>query len=88
MHTYNMIVANPHGLHMRPAAEIVDLVKQYGTKVRLFGNGNQQADGGSIMALLTLGLERGNPVRVEVEGANESQVVARLSEIFSAGGGI
>jgi phosphotransferase system HPr (HPr) family protein len=83
-----MIVASPHGLHMRPAAEIVDLVKQYGTKVRLFGADNRQADGGSILGLLTLGIERGNSVRVEVDGADEVQVAVRLSEIFSDGGGI
>ena len=90
MHTYNMTVATPHGLHMRPAAEIVDLVKRHGAKVkvRLFGNGNRQADGGSILALLSLGIEQGHRIRVEVDGADEAQVAARLSEIFSAGGGI
>ena len=88
MHTYNMTIANPHGLHMRPAAEIVKLVKRHRAKVRLFGADNRQADGSSILALLTLGLGHGNPVRVEVEGIDESQVADRLSEIFSAGSGI
>ncbi len=88
MQTYNLTVADPHGLHLRVAAEIVDLVKRHRTKVRLFGTDNRQADGGSILGLLTLGLGHGNSVRVEVDGADESHVAARLSEIFSAGGGI
>ena len=88
MQTYNLTVADPHGLHLRVAAKIVDLVKQYGTKVRLFGADNRQAYGGSIRGLLTLELGHGNSVRVEVDGADESQVAARLSEIFGDGGGI
>jgi phosphotransferase system HPr (HPr) family protein len=86
MQTQNLIFTHPHGLHMRPAAEIVNLVKQHGVKVRLFGSHNRQADGGSMLDLLTLGIEQGKSIRVEVEGTNES--VARLSEIFSDGGGI
>ncbi|MEI8206062.1 MAG: HPr family phosphocarrier protein [Kiritimatiellales bacterium] len=88
MQTYNLTVADPHGLHLRVAAKIVNLVKQNRTKVRLFGADNRQADGGSILALLTLNAQQGNSIRVEVDGADESRVAARLSEIFSDGGGI
>jgi phosphocarrier protein HPr len=88
MQTYNLTVADPHGLHLRVAAKIVDLVKKHRTKVRLFGADNRQVDGGSILGLLTLGIEQGNSIRVEVDGADEFQVAARLSEIFSDGSGI
>lgn len=88
MQTYNLTVADPHGLHLRVAAKIVELVRHHGTRVRLFGSDNRQADGGSVLGLLTLGLGHGNFVRVEVDGEDELKVAERLSEIFSDGGGI
>ncbi len=82
MKTYNLTIATPHGLHLRVAAKIVELVRRTEAKVRLFGRDNRQADGGSIISLMTLGAEHGHPLRVEVEGRNEQAVAEGLSEIF------
>ncbi len=83
MKTYNLTIATPHGLHLRVAAKIVELVRRTEAKVRLFGRDNRQADGGSIISLMTLGAEHGHRVRVEVEGRNEQLVLDGLAEIFN-----
>lgn len=88
MQIQNLTFSHPDGLHMRPAAEIVHLVKRHGVKVRLVGSDNRQADGGSILDLLTLGVKQGSSIQVEVDGVDESKVASRIFEIFTDGGGI
>lgn len=83
MKTYNLTIAAPHGLHIRVAAKIVELVRRSEATVRLFNRHNRTADGGSIISLMTLGLAHGHPVRVEVEGRHERAVADRLAEIFN-----
>jgi phosphotransferase system HPr (HPr) family protein len=82
MKTYNLTIAAPHGLHLRVAARIVELVRRHEAKVRLFDRENRQADGGSIVSLMILGAEHGHPLRVEVEGRNEQAVTEGLAEIL------
>jgi len=81
MKTYNLTIAAPHGLHLRVSAKIVELVRRTGAKVRLFGQNDRQADGGSVISLMTLGAEYGHMVRVEVEGRNELEIFKGLAEI-------
>ena len=83
MKTYNLTIAAPHGLHIRVAARIVELVKRSGSKVRLFGPNNREADGESIISLLCMDAADGNLLRVEVEGGNEWEVAENLAEIFA-----
>lgn len=88
MQTRHIVVANPYGLHMRVAARVVQLVQKYGANVRLFNRDNRQADGRSVLDLMTLGVEQGTPVRVEVEGPGEIAIADGLAELFSDGAGI
>ncbi|MBN2163583.1 MAG: HPr family phosphocarrier protein [Pontiellaceae bacterium] len=83
MKTYDLTIAAPHGLHIRVAAKIVELVRRSGARVRLFDRENRTADGDSIISLMMLGAEHGHLVRVEVEGRNEESVGAGLAELFS-----
>ena len=83
MKSYNLTIETPHGLHIRVAAKIVELVRRSGSKVRLFDREDRTADGDSLISLMILGAEYGNTVRVEVEGRNEDAVASGLTEIFS-----
>ena len=88
MQTRHVIVENPNGLHLRVAARVVQLVQRQEARVRLVGADNREADGRSILGLVSLGAGHGEALRVEAEGPDEAQVADRLSEIFSDGGGI
>ncbi len=83
MKTYNLTIATPHGLHIRVAAKIVELVRRHGAKVRLFDLDNRHADADSIISLMTLGATHGHHLRVEVDGRNEQVVADGLAEIFN-----
>lgn len=88
MQTRDLILVNPNGLHMRVAAKIVQVVQRYGAKVRLYKSEHRQANGESVLDLMTLGIEPGASVRLEVEGANEIQATRSLEELFADGSGI
>ena len=88
MQTRHMVIANPHGLHLRVAARIVQLVQRYKARVRLFGADNREADARSVLGLISLGAGRGEQVRVEADGPGEQQVADALHELFSDGSGI
>ncbi len=88
MQTRDLVLVNPNGLHMRVAAKIVQVVQRYGAKVRLYNSEHRQADGESVLDLMTLGIESGASVHLEVEGANEFQATRSLEELFADGSGI
>lgn len=77
-------VPNPTGLHARPAATLVDLAKKYESDVRITtdsGSGNAK----SIMAIMTLGLACGTPVRVSASGPDAEQAVRELTDAIRSG---
>ena len=88
MQTREVILENPHGLHMRVASEIVALVKKHGAKVSLSCRGCRHADGCSILQLLLLDATQGVPIHIEVDGPHEEQVVSSLCDLFADGSGI
>lgn len=56
-----------HGLHARPAARIVALLKPYAAAVTI-GHGERQANARSVVALLTLGARLGDGLTVRAQG--------------------
>lgn len=88
MQTIESVYSAPGGLHLRPAAEIVRLAQEHGVRVRLIAEDERQADSTSLLALMTLGIDQGSRIRVEIEGTDERRAADRLSELFSQGGGI
>ena len=81
-------IANPNGLHLRVAASIVALIRQYGVTARLFGRNEKKAAGDSILQLVSLDAAHGTTVRVEVDGPSETHVLDRIAGLFGAGAGI
>ena len=88
MQTRQVVVGNPHGLHLRVASRVVKLVQSHGARVRLVGGDEREADARSVLDLLTLGANRGESLRVEAEGPDEVQVADRLEDLLSDGAGI
>ena len=84
MKTFEIEIKNPTGLHARPAKTFVNLAKQYTSKVTVFHN-DKKANGKSLISLLTLGVERGSLIRVEIEGDDEDTAKTALYEGIEAG---
>ncbi len=81
-----LIVSNKLGLHARPAMQFVDLANQYSSKVTVYKGGDEpaEADGKSVMQMIILAATEGTPIRIEAEGEDADQAVAKLAELFES----
>lgn len=74
-----VVVANPSGLHARPAAKLVDFVKGYPGTVELEKDG-RRANLKSILMLLSLGVAKGTEITLWVDGTEEEAFADSLAE--------
>lgn len=78
------IIENPTGLHARPAKLFVNAAKQFRANIRV-QHGAKKANAKSLISMLTLGVERGSEITIEVEGEDEEAAVAALAGLIAAG---
>lgn len=69
----DVTVANKKGLHARPAALFVQLVDKLNVSV-VIEKDQEQINGKSIMALLTLGAQYGTVLKLIVQGEDAQKV--------------
>ena len=70
-------VAAPHGLHARPAARIVALLRPFGATVEL-ARGERTADARSTVALLALGAAKGDVLDARATGIDADAALDAL----------
>jgi multiphosphoryl transfer protein len=80
--TGTFVVANPHGLHARPAARLVQEVRRRDAHARIRNRRTESewVDAGSLSKIATLGVRSGDEVEVRVSG---SQAAESLDHILS-----
>ncbi len=71
-----------HGLHARPAAGLVAALAALDARVRLHATSGAQADANSPVALMGLGLVRGDTVRIVARGPDANAAVEVLSSLL------
>ena len=71
-------VADPVGLHARPAAAFVRLAGKFDAEVTVNG-----ADGGSVLELMALGVGQGESVHIEANGVDATAAVAALADMLN-----
>ena len=75
-----VVVTNPHGLHLRPATEFARLVQATGCTVRV-RSGDAEADGASVLELAMMAVGPGTRLVISADGANCEQALASLVEL-------
>ena len=75
----NAVVADPVGLHARPAAAFVRLAASFDAEITVNG-----ADGGSVLDLMSLGVTQGDTVHIEANGADATAAVAALTDMLES----
>lgn len=86
MQTKAIVVENPNGLHMRVASRIAQLAQEHNAQIQLILEDNRRASGTSVLDMLTLGLQQGSRVQLQVEGPTEREVTDLLTAILALGG--
>ena len=81
MQIRHAIIANSQGIHCRPSAVIVKEFRGYPGQIWL-SNDSGSCDVSSVMQLLSLEMNMGSPVKIEVAGENEVAVADRLVELL------
>lgn len=79
-----LILPNPTGLHARPAATLVGLARQYHAEVRL-RRGDDVANAKSIVAIMGLGLARGEKIVVTAHGTDAQEAVEAIAPAIRDG---
>ena len=70
-------VANPSGIHARPATLVVEFAKGYPGVVEVI-KGNKKGNMKSILMVLSMGLKRGTEITLRVEGEGEQAFLDSL----------
>lgn len=80
-----VVVANPMGLHMRPATAFARAAQSSGYRVTVY-NGSKQADGSRALDLIMLVALPGAELVLEVDGTDDQAVAAaeQLASILAA----
>ncbi|HVD69693.1 MAG TPA: phosphoenolpyruvate--protein phosphotransferase [Actinomycetota bacterium] len=78
-------VANPHGLHARPATRFVQTASSYDAlvQVRDLTNGRGPADAKSLNAIATLGAATGHELEVAATGPQAAEAIAAVQALAS-----
>ncbi|VFP80500.1 fused PTS fructose transporter subunit IIA/HPr protein [Candidatus Erwinia haradaeae] len=85
--TKEFTINNQHGLHARPGAALVNLIKGFNCKVsviNLDGNG-QPANGRSLMKMVSLGVKKGHRLRFIARGQEAQKMMLAVAEAISSG---
>lgn len=77
----DVIVANPQGLHARPADAFVRLANSFTSKVSIVKDG-ERVDGKSILAVLTLAALKGTKLSIEASGQDAEAALEALVELI------
>ncbi|MDO5649707.1 MAG: HPr family phosphocarrier protein [Gallicola sp.] len=77
----NVVVQNETGLHARPAASLVQFVKNFDGNVELVKDG-KTANAKSIFNVMALGISKGTEITVRVDGNNEQENLDKLIEFI------
>jgi phosphoenolpyruvate-protein phosphotransferase/dihydroxyacetone kinase phosphotransfer subunit len=78
-----IVVSNVHGLHARPAARLVGLVRSFDARVTLTDreSGRGPVDAASLSRVATLNARQGDRIRVEASGEDAERVIAAVRDL-------
>ena len=75
------VVAAEVGLHARPAADLVRAVETSQHRVTLSNSAGREANGASILGVLSLGAKQGDSINIRVDGDDSERVLESLIAI-------
>lgn len=86
MVTKEVTVKNRAGLHTRPASMLVRTACKFDSDF-LIQKDHYEINGKSIIGVMTLAAEQGATLRLILDGEDEEQALASISELFEEGFG-
>jgi phosphocarrier protein len=82
-----IVVSNEHGLHARPAMQLVDLANRFQSDIRLQRSLEDTeptiADAKSVMAVITLAATKGTVLGLTADGPDAEQAADEIARLFA-----
>lgn len=84
----DIVVANKHGLHARPAMQLVDLANRFQSEITLTRacadcqSPPVVADAKSVMAVITLAATPGTRLHLAADGPDAEEAAAEIGRLF------
>lgn len=87
MKSTGLTIANPSGLHARPAALFVRTAGGFRSaiQIRNVTRGTAAVDAKSILAVLGIGVSRGHAVEISADGADEAEAIHTIRQLVEDG---
>lgn len=82
MYTETIVIKNKTGLHARPASELVELSSKFQSEILLIVEDDDEINAKSIISVLSGGILPDTEVLLQVQGSDENQAGAALSEFL------
>lgn len=86
MLTKEIVVKNSSGIHARPAAQFVQAAGRFKSQITVSKDG-RSGNAKSLLALLSMGINKGSSIAITAEGEDEAAAVKTLVELVEAGFG-
>jgi phosphocarrier protein len=83
MKEFKHVIADPLGLHARPAGMLVKAVAKYASKITVTAP-TGTADAKRLMAIMRLAAKQGMELTITVDGADEETAAAELQAFLAA----
>ncbi|WP_339060408.1 HPr family phosphocarrier protein [Tepidibacillus marianensis] len=76
-------INNPAGLHARPATLLVQKASSFPCEITIV-KGDKQINAKSIMGIMSLGVRKGDQIKVVTSGEKEKEALQAVGEILES----
>ena len=77
-------ILNKYGLHVRPSTQFAQAAGGFECRVTVTTADGREADGASLLALLSLGIQGGSDLTLKTEGEGEQEAMDALCDLVAS----
>ena len=82
MNQYTYTIADPLGIHARPAGLLARAAKEYPDTEIVISKDETSAKATQLMKMMAMGVRQGDRVMVTAEGGSEEQAIRDMQKFF------
>ncbi len=82
MKRFTYTIADPLGIHARPAGLLARAAKEYPDTEIVIAKGEASAKATQLMRIMAMGVRQGDQVTITAEGGSEEQAIRDLRKFF------
>lgn len=84
MVTQKVMIAEPSGLHLRPAGKLCEVSLKYQSKIQI-KKGDSTANAKSVLGILAARVQKGDEIEIICEGPDENEALEAIVKMLQEG---